>query len=172
VRRPLVRLARLPLLATAAFVFALVFLPGRRDLTLHMYGLVLASLALGWLVGVVRRAHPVAEVSPFDLGLRKRRDLREPVAELERLEREVSMATSTAFDLHFRLRPRVHRIARQLLASRRGVDLVTQPDAARRLLGEETWALVQPGVEPPADRSAPGLELARVSAVVASLERL
>lgn len=166
------RLARLPLLATAAFGLALVFLPGRRELAVHVYGLTLAALALGWLVGVVRRAHPVAAVSPFDLGLRRRQDLREPVAELERLEREVSMATSTAFDLHFRLRPRVHKIARQLLASRRGVDLTTQPEAARRLLGEETWALVQPGVEPPTDRSAPGLELARLRAVVTSLERL
>lgn len=165
-------LARLPLLATAGFVLALAFLPGRRDLALHVYGLALATLALGWLVGVVRRAHPVAEVSPFDLGLRRRRDLREPVAELERLEREVSMATSTAFDLHFRLRPRVQRIARQLLASRRGVDLASQPDAARRLLGEETWALVRPEVEPPTDRSAPGLERARLRAVVTALEQL
>lgn len=170
--RRTIRLARLPLLVTTVFVLALVLLPGRRDLALHVYGLALAALALVWLVGVVRRAHPVAEISPFDLGLQQRRDLREPVAELERLEREVSMAASTAFDLHFRLRPRIHRIARQLLASRRGVDLDTQPDAARRLLGEDVWALVRPGVEPPADRAAPGLELARLRTVVASLERL
>ena len=172
--RRAVRLARLPLLATAAFLLALAFLPGRRELAVHVYGLTLAALALGWLVGVLRRAHPVATVSPFDLGLRRARDRdrREPVAELERLEREVSMAASTAFDLHFRLRPRVYRIARQLLASRRGLDLATQPEAARRLLGEETWALVQPGLEPPTDRSAPGLELARLRAVVTSLERL
>lgn len=171
-RRRTVRLARLPLLATAGFLLALAFLPGRRDLALHVFALVLAALALGWLVGFVRRAHPVAEVSPFDLGLRTRSDLREPVAELERLEREVSMAASTAFDLHFRLRPRVHRIARQLLASRRGVDLATQPGAARRLLGEETWALVRPGVEPPSDRSAPGLATAGLRTVVTTLERL
>jgi hypothetical protein len=31
---------------------------------------------------------------------------------------------------------------------------------------------VRPGVEPPADRSAPGLELARLRAVVTSLEQL
>jgi len=172
VKRSTFRLARLPLLATVAFLAALVLLPGRRDLVVHLYELGVAALALGWLVGVVRRANPVAAVSPFDLGLRRRNDLREPVAELERLEREVSMATSTAFDLHFRLRPRVHRIARQLLASRRGVDLTAQPDAARRLLGEEAWALVRPGLEPPDDRSAPGLEVAHLRAVVASLEQL
>lgn len=166
------RFVKLPLLATAAFVVTVAFLPGRRELAVHVFGLALATLALGWLVGVVRRAHPVAATSPFDLGLRRRHGLREPVAELERLEREVSMATSTAFDLHFRLRPRVHRIARQLLASRRGVDLATQPEAARRLLGEETWAIVRPGTEPPSDRLAPGLDLARLRAVVTSLEQL
>jgi hypothetical protein len=166
------RLARLPLLLTAALVVALALLPGRRELAVHLYGLALAGLALLWLVAVVRRAHPVAAVSPFDLGLRTPRHTREPVAELERLEREVSMATSTAFDLHFRLRPRVQRIARQLLGSRRGVDLATQPEAARRILGEETWALVRPDADPPANRSGPGLETASLRAVVASLEAL
>jgi hypothetical protein len=166
------RAAQLPILATAALVVTLALLPGRRELALHVYGLVLAALALSWLVGVVRRANPVAEVSPFDLGLRGRRDLREPVAELERLEREVSMAASTAFDLHFRLRPRVQRIARQLLASRRGIDLHARPEAARRLLGEQAWNVVRPDAEPPRDRSAPGLPLARLRDVVVALERL
>jgi hypothetical protein len=172
VTRALLRASRLPLLATAAIVLALWLLPGRRDLALHVYALALAGLALAWLVGVVRRANPVADVSPFDLGLRERRDLREPVAELERLERELSMAASTAFDVHFRLRPRVQRIARQLLASRRGVDLHAQPEAARRLLGEETWALVRPDAAPPANRSAPGLGLTGIRGVVTALERL
>jgi hypothetical protein len=172
VTRRLLRSLRLPLLATVALLLALSLLPGRRELALHVYALVLAGLALGWLVGVVRRANPVADVSAFDLGLRGRSDLREPVAELERLEREVSMAASTDFDLHFRLRPRLQRIARQLLASRRGVDLASQPQVARRLLGEEGWAVVRPGAEPPADRSAPGPGLSRLGDAVTALERL
>jgi hypothetical protein len=167
-----VRALRLPLLATIGLALALAFLPGRREVALHVYSLVLAGLALAWLVGVVRRANPVVDVSAFDVALRHRRDLREPVAELERLEREVSMAASTAFDLHFRLRPRVQRIARQLLATRRGVDLATRPEAARRLLGDEAWAVVRPDAEPPADRSAPGLPPARLRAVLSALERL
>ncbi len=170
--RRTLRLARLPLLATIGLVLALLLVPGRRDLALHVYSLVLAGLALGWLVGVLRRANPVARVSAFELGLRPRTDLREPVVELERMEREVSMAASAAFDLHFRLRPRLQRIARQLLLSRRGVDLTAHPDTARRLLGEETWAVVRPDLPPPSDRSAPGLPLWRLDAVVTSLERL
>ncbi|MBA3348272.1 MAG: hypothetical protein H0T13_06895 [Actinobacteria bacterium] len=165
-------LARLPLVATAAFVVVLALLPGRRELALHLYALTVAALALAWLVGVVRRAHPVAKLSPFDLGLRTSRHTREPVAELERIEREVSMSASTAFDVHFRLRPRVQRIARQLLAARRGIDIATQPEAARRVLGEETWAIVRPDAQPPADRSGPGLDARRMRAVVASLEAL
>ena len=171
-RLRLLRPLRLPVLATVALLLALSFLPGRRELALHVYALVLAGLALGWLVGIVRRANPAADVSAFDLGLRGRSDLREPVAELERLEREVSMVASTDFDLHFRLRPRLQRIARQLLASRRGVDLTSQPEAARRLLGEAAWAVVRPGADPPADRSAPGPGLPRLGDVVTALERL
>ena len=170
--RRVLGLARLPFLATALLVATIVLLPGRRELAVHVYGLVLAALALAWLVGVVRRAHPVAEVSPFDLGLRRPRHDREPVAELERIEREVSMAASTAFDVHFRLRPRVQRIARQLLSSRRGLDLATQPEAARRALGQETWAIVRLDAPAPTDRSGPGLDAARLATVVASLEAL
>jgi hypothetical protein len=172
VSRRALGLVRLPLVATAAVVVVLALLPGRRELALHVYALTLAALMLAWLVGVLRRAHPVAELSPFDLGLRTPRHTREPVAELERIEREVSMAASTAFDVHFRLRPRVQRIARQLLAARRGVDIATQPETARRLLGEETWAVVRPDVDPPADRSGPGLDAGRLRAVVTSLEAL
>ena len=47
------------------------------------------------------------------------RSVERPAA-LSRLEREVSMAGSAAFDLHFRLRPTVTALAAELLSSRRG----------------------------------------------------
>lgn len=36
----------------------------------------------------------------------------------------------------------LHRVARAVLAERRGVDLDRDPDAARGLLGERAWALL------------------------------
>lgn len=138
--RKAIRLAQLPLAATAALVVALLWLPGRRELSLHVYLLVLGAFALLLLARTIRRATPVARTSPFDSGLRRPRPRRSGIEELERLERELTLSGTTAFDVHLRLRPHVRRIAAYLLASRRGIDLDGQPERARRLLGEQAMA--------------------------------
>ena len=94
------------------------------------------------------------------------------VPELERIEREVTLGQTTAFDLHFRLRPTLRRIASELLRARRGIDLDANPEAARRALGDETWELVRADREPPHDRFGPGIELESLRHVVVSLEAL
>ncbi len=165
-------LAPIPLLATGATIVAALLVPGRAELVFHIYLLALASLALGYLVGVLRRSHPVAAASPFDLGLRTRNRDDLVLPELARLEREVTLSTTTAFDLHFRLRPVLRRVAARTLASRRGVDLERSPETAQTLLGEALWELVRPDREPPRDRAAPGLELASLGAMVDALEAL
>ena len=170
--RAAVKLARFPAFVTLVLVVVLVVLPGRSELALHGYWLVLAAFALALLVRLVRRAHPVPKSSPFDLGLRRSPRARRSLAELEQMEREVILATSTAFDVHLRLRPRLRRIAAYLLATRRGVDLEAKPEVARELLGEQTWELVRPDRPAPTERHAPGLRRADLRDVVASLERL
>lgn len=166
------RLAPLPVLATVGLLAVLAFVPGRTELALHVYLLVLAGLTLGWLVIVLDRSHPRPQGSPFDVGLRERRRAVHSLPELARLEREVTLATTTAFDVHFRLRPVLRRIAARTLQSRRGVELDRDPATSSRLLGPDLWELVRPDREPPADRSAPGLELAVLGRMVTSLERL
>ena len=94
------------------------------------------------------------------------------MAELERMERDVELGLTSAFDLHFRLRPTVRPLAAELLRARRGVDLDASPDAARRALGEETWQLVREDREPPTERLAPGLDIASLRRLVDSLEAL
>ncbi len=165
-------LASLPLVATCALVAVALVVPGRTELAVHVYLLVLASLASGFLIGVLRRAHPVAAASPFDLGLRSQSRVDASLPELSRLEREVTLATTTAFDVHFRLRPVLRRMSARMLASRRGVDLERSPAVARTLLGEELWELVRPEREPPQNRTAPGLELRSVRRMVDALEAL
>ncbi len=170
--RRLRSLAPLPLLATVATVAVALLVPGRAELAVHVYLLVLASLALGFLVAVLRRRYPVAAASPFDLGLRTQPREEHVLQELARLEREVTLSMSTAFDLHFRLRPVLRRISARLLASRRGIELERSPAAARTLLGEELWDVVRPDREPPHDRAAPGLELRSLQTMVDALEAL
>ncbi len=165
-------LAPLPLLATTGAVAVSLLVPGRTALVLHVYLLILATLALGYLVSVLRRTHPVATASPFDLGLRAQSRDDTALPELARLEREVTLSMTTAFDLHFRLRPVLRRISARMLASRRGVELERSPETSEVLLGEELWELVRPDREPPRDRAAVGVELSSLTAMVDSLEKL
>lgn len=170
--RAAIRVAQLPALLTVVLVVLLIVLPGRTELVLHVYALTIGAIALLHLVRAVRTAHPAA-ASPFDAALRKRmRRHDERLPELARAEREVSLGMATAFDLHYRLRPPLRRIAGELLAARRGIDLDGNPDGARKALGDETWEIVRADREPPQDRYGTGLPLATLHAVVTSLEAL
>ena len=94
----------------------------------------------------------------------------EHLTELARLEREVTLGVSSTYDLHFRLRPTLRETAWRLLAVRRGIDLDRQPDRARAALGEDTWQLVRPDLEPPADRLARGIDQETLHRVIEALE--
>lgn len=170
--RSSIGLARLPLFLTLVAAVLVLVLSDRTGLILRVYLLALAAVALAHLVRLVRGALPAATGSAFEAGLRRRPRRPERLPELERVEREVSLGLATAFDLHYRLRPSLRRTARELLASRRGIDLDTSPEAARRALGDQTWEIVRPDREPPRERFAAGLDLASLRTVVASLEAL
>lgn len=169
--RRAIRAAELPAFLTIALVVLVVVLPDRAELSLRIYVLVLAAIGAVHLLRALRAAHP-RPPSRFEGALRRRGRRAERLPALEKLEREVTLATSTAFDLHFRLRPTLRRIAGELLAARRGLDLDGDPVAARGALGEETWQLVRADREPPSNRFAAGADLASLRAVVASLEAL
>ena len=166
------RFAKLPLQLTVVFVIALLFFPKQAGLAGHIYIVLLAATALGRLVQMVRRAHPTTRRSAFDAALRKHPRKVERPEELQKIEREVALGAATAFDLHYRLRPSLRGIARELLAARRGIDLEANPAAARRELGDEAWEIVRPDREPPTVRFGAGLDLGSLRTVVAALERL
>ena len=100
------------------------------------------------------RRCPPRRPSAFDAALTKRTRPVQRIPELERMEREVSLGLATAFDLHYRLRPRLRGVAAELLAARRGIELDSNPDAARRALGDDTWEIVRGDLEPPRERFA------------------
>jgi hypothetical protein len=171
-RRRLLGLSRFPVFATLVLLLAIVALPGRVEVAVHLYVLALAAFGLGLLLRLLRVSLPEPRKSVVDPALAPRRRAAPRIPELERIEREVTLGQSTAFDLHFRLRPTLRRIASELLRSRRGIDLDREPEAARRALGDETWHLVRPDREPPSERFGRGIELASLRDVVASLERI
>lgn len=101
------------------------------------------------------------------------RRLRKPAPrQLEKIERLVMFSRSTAFDAEWRLIPLLRAIAAERLESRRGIDVVSQPAAARALLGDEAWEVVKPGRTHPVDRMATGLTLEELDAAVTSIERI
>jgi hypothetical protein len=90
---------------------------------------------------------------------------------LEELEHAVEFSLTTAFDVHYRLRPHLVRVAAHRLG-RRGVEMDAQPVRASELLGREAWDLVRPDRPAPERRNARGLELARLRRVVDRLDAI
>jgi len=158
----------LPTIGLAA-TFALV--PDRVELEIHVWLLVVLGLALLAFMGVLRSAYP-STPSPFDASLRQPRIIVARPGALVRLEREVSMAGSAAFDVHYRLRPALIELAAGLLSSRRGIDLEQEPERAHAVLGEDVWELVRPDRPQPMERLGVGIDGAHLGRVVTALEQV
>jgi len=169
--RVVLRALEIAALPTAVLIAVLVLAPGRTELAVHVYVLVLLAAALASVVGSIASQVRTGE-SPFDMALHRPTEENERLPELVRLEREVGLAQASEFDLHHRLRPVLREVAAGLLFVRRGIDLDRQPERAREVLGEATFELVRAEREPPWDRTAPGPTLDELRRVVASLEAL
>ena len=92
--------------------------------------------------------------------------------ELRRAVRTVEFSVRSAGDVHSRLRPALREVAVSRLASRRGIDLRDQPEAARGALGDDLWEFLRDDHLPPDDSFAPGIPLDQLDAMVATLEAL
>jgi hypothetical protein len=169
-RSDLATAARLLVLPTAVFAFVLAFLPGRVELAIRVFALLLCGMGLVLMVIALRRAFPLS--TPLRPAERRRREPRTAPETLVRLEARAALGVAGAFDLHFRLRPRLRELASGLLASRRGIALDAQPERAREALGDETWDLVRENRPPPDDRLARGIPIRDLARVVESLENV
>ena len=166
----LARAARLLVLPTAAFAFVLAFVPGRASLAIRVFALVLCGVGFVLMIAALRRAFPRATaLRPQE---RRRQEPRSVPETLVRMEARTALGVARAFDLHFRLRPRLRGLASELLASRRGITLDAEPERARTALGDETWELVREDRPPPEDRIARGIPIRDLARVVESLENL
>jgi hypothetical protein len=150
--------------------FVAVFLPVSPGVLFDLYLLFLGGITLLALVRTMRVLQPGSGHSPFELALRPVRPRPQRPPELVRLEQHIALAVTTAFDVHFRLRPAVRDVAAQRLWAKHGIDLETHPDRAQGLLGADVWELARPDRPPPADPFAPGLGEGGAELVVAQLE--
>lgn len=159
---------------SGAFVAGLVavFLPVSTGVVLDVYLLFFGGITLLALVRTISVAQPGSGHSPFELALRPIRPRPQRPPELVLLEQRIALAVTSAFDVHFRLRPTVRDVAAQRLWAKHAVDIETDRDRAQALLGAGVWELARPDRPPPSDPFAPGLGVRGVELVVAELEQV
>jgi hypothetical protein len=157
-------------LTTLGLLVARTLAPGRRDLELDVYVIVLGALALLGLVSWLRRAAPPVHEPLLQRALRRPDEEPGTVPELARLERVLVMSAAQEFDLHYRLRPTLREIALARLGEH-GLRLDDGGPEVREALGEELWEVVRPDREAPEDRHTKGIGLEGVERLVARLER-
>ena len=161
----------LAVLAAIALVAARMISPGRKDLELDVFILVLGGIGLLVLAAELRRLAPTAERSLVEEALEPEPAEERPIADLLRLERALSMASARQFDLHYRLRPILRDVAAARL-EHRGLDLDSGRPVVQELLGDELFELTAPDREPPANRLAPGPGVEGLDRTIGRLERL
>ncbi|MGW0230328.1 hypothetical protein ACWDWO_18600 [Actinopolymorpha singaporensis] len=103
---------------------------------------------------------------------RRRRSSAGSFPAYERIVADIGWARFSRRDFDVGLRERLLAAASVRLAEGHGVDLAANPEAARRLLGEEAWDLLGPERSASTDRTAPGPDLRTLDRLVGTLERL
>ena len=157
-------------LASAGLGAGVLLAPSATATLLRIWLLVLGLILLGVLVRLATGAWREDDGPSWRLRLGGRRP-RERVRQLEELERLTEFSSATAFDFHYRLRPRLTRVAEHKLGLK-GVRLAAQPERARALLGDATWELIRPDRPEPDNRHGPGISPSLRRQVVETLDAL
>jgi len=145
--------------------------PGDASLAVEAYVLFLGALGLVALTKATSNTFEPAAASRVRVPQSRSQRADSRPAELVRIERELEMATQSAFDTYFRLRPILRELASTRLALS-AVDLDAPGGRAEALLGPEAWALVRADAVRPSDHYAPGVPLAVVTRAIDAVEAL
>jgi hypothetical protein len=162
------RVVTLVVTTTVALVVVLGLHPVSTERIAAGYALALAAIGLDALVRTLGAESWHDRASLFEHAVSRKTPEPMRPSEIVRIEREITLGTTSAGHLHTRLVP----LLREAAAARLGIDFELHSDRARAALGEESWELLRPDRPEPADRSAPGLSIRRVRAVVDEIERL
>ena len=151
---------------TAPLAVVLVLRIPYQGLAIRLWLVALGAIGLGELTSRALAGRTVRDVAAPRLPWGWwRRPRPERIRALEELEHAVDFSLGTAFDVHYRLRPHLRRIAAHRLAGR-GVILDGAPERVQALLGPDAWELVRPDRPEPDDRSAQGLDLPTIRRAV------
>jgi hypothetical protein len=157
---------------TLPLVAVLLLRLPRQGLAVRLWLVALGAIGLSTLTELALARWIVRDVAAVRLRWGWwRRPRQQRVRALEELEHAVDFSLGTAFDVHYRLRPHLRRVAAHRLAAR-GVSLDRQPERARAIVGLELWDLVRRDRPEPEDRNGRGLDLAGIRRVVDGLDAL
>ena len=163
-RRHLLDLGVLLVLATIACAYLVVAQPGLRNYAIYAYLFVVGGLVMIVIVSAFGEALPRRPRSPFEQALAEVKHRERVPAQVEQIERAVTLGVASAYDLHHRLLPQLREIAQCRL------------ERAGRTPGPETlgrwWELLRPDRAEPHDRFGPGISQSELCALVADLERM
>jgi hypothetical protein len=162
------RVVVLVVTTTVALIVVLGLHPVSTQRIAAGYALALAAIGLDAVVRTLGAESWRERGSLLDHALSRKEPEPTRPSEIVRIEREITLGTTSAGHLHTRLLP----LLRDAAAARLGIDFDLHAERARAALGEESWKLLRPDRPEPADRSAPGLSIRRVRAVVDEIERL
>jgi uncharacterized membrane protein len=164
VRRHLLDLIVLLVVATIACAYVALAQPAVRNIAIYVYVFVVGGLVMLVIVSAFGEALPRRRRSPFEQALVVTKRTERTPAQAEQIERAVTLGVANAFDLHLRLLPHLREIAQCRLER-------TGRTASPETLGR-WWELLRPDRVEPADRFAPGLARNELSDLVADLERM
>src|SRR5215210_3747864 len=163
-RRHAVDIVVLFVLSSGVAAYVALSQPGVRSIALHAYVLVIGALLMLALVTATSEALPTRQRGELERALGERVSTERPLPELERAEREVTLATASAYDFHYRLLPHLRAIAEARL-ERRGLAL-TRAHAGR------LWDVLRPDREAPEEHFGGGISERDLAALVDDLERM
>ena len=139
--------AALAVVATAVLVAVAVLLSGSRSVAVNAWLLTIGGLALWTFWRALARALPTAASSAFDVIRDRPVEPPSTLYDVIAIEGAILDAEWSRGGVDHRLRPLLRKIASARLIEHHQVDLETEPVEARRVLGEELWALVGPDAQ-------------------------
>ena len=150
--------------ATAVVAYISLAEPSLRTVTLHVYLLVVGGLTMLALVTATSDALPRQARGELERALAERATPARRLPDLERMEREVTLASASTYDLYYRLLPHLRDIA-AARCERRGQRMGPEQ------LGP-WWELLRPDREPPEERFTGGISQAELRACIDHIERI
>jgi hypothetical protein len=158
-------------LIVVLLVPALVLASGGHGLALLVYTLVVAGLALAFLVDRLSRALPGKSFAWPPRARAPRAE--ERVAQFEKIERALIAASWNESHLYESMRPLVREIVSARLRRHHRVDLERAPERAYAVVGDGyAWSLVRPERKPPLGRGERGWSRRELDSLLDELEAL